>query len=321
MGTRELAAGDLGDMVAVPRAYDVRPELDRTLQDIEAGEGTEAVQALIDALDANLPAAGEGRENAVDQCREHVLHELMLEDPLSARAWARPHGYPGDGVLFDYVYFRDAPPDTSTIGRVIFERTTTSGAARSVRYRRELMARRIDAAAARKPRAAVLSVGCGHLREAGLSRAVAEDAIGRFVALDHDPANVAEVGRAYGTRGIEATAAGVSELLKFGAPGGFDLVYAAGLCDCLPDATAQSLTARLFDAVLPGGTLLLANFAPRHSGHGYMTAFLDWTLQCRGEAAVRALASSIPVQSATSHVFADPLRNVLYLEIRRSRES
>jgi hypothetical protein len=55
---------------------------------------------------------------------------------------------------------------------------------RAVRHRRDLIAATIDETCAARPGARILSVACGHLREAALSDAVMTGALSTLIALD-----------------------------------------------------------------------------------------------------------------------------------------
>lgn len=296
--------------------------LDRTLAGIAAGGVSAAVQFLMRSMDELVSSEPARLHEIAERCRTHPLHAVLLEDPFSDRAWRKPNGYSGDATTIDYLYFRTAPEATTPTGRAIFEATTASDAGRSVRFRRSLLARYIDRAASRTTDATLFSVGCGHLREAGMSRAACDADFGRFVALDRDPRSIERVSASYGRFGVEPILGSVEELLERGAPGTFDLVYAADLYNHLADPEAQRLTTTLFRAVRPGGSLVVCNFARRHAGHGYLGACLEWTLLGRSPEEMAGLASGIPRSAiADSKVFADPSESVLYLELVRAAAS
>ena len=87
----------------------------------------------------------------------------------------------------------------------------------------------------------VLSVACGHLREAGESTAFRRNAFGRLVALDQDPRSLEVVRASLPGSGVE-TLCGSIKLLLAGAFADqrFDHVYAAGLFDYLDDLLSVS---------------------------------------------------------------------------------
>jgi hypothetical protein len=75
----------------------------------------------------------------------------------------------------------------------------------------------------------------------------------------------------------------------------------------------------LFRALRPGGTLLVANFAPDLRDIGYMEAIMNWHLVYRDEAVLERTARKIPRDEiAAQRCFRDPPGNVVYFELRRT---
>lgn len=62
-----------------------------------------------------------------------------------------------------------------------------SQAFQAVRHRRALLASQVDATIAANPKARILSIACGHLREFSLCRFDAKVWQGELIALDQDP--------------------------------------------------------------------------------------------------------------------------------------
>ncbi len=167
---------------------------------------------------------------------------------------------------------------------------------------RERLARKIDMTALRVPKARILSLGCGHLREASSSAAFAQLRLGMFAVLDPDRSALAEMARAHGNvPGLVLLGGTVRDLLTgVLAPSGFDLVYTAGLYDQLPHPVASALTAVLVQALNPNGELVVATFA-------------------RKQAALRSLCSIVPRDETISlETFADETGCVSYLELVRA---
>jgi hypothetical protein len=175
----------------------------------------------------------------------------------------------------------------------------------------------VDDTAARAPRARVLSVACGHLREAQVSRAVAAGALGTYFALDQDPASLAGVVREQRDSRITAVLGSVRTILAGQTVfTDLDLAYSAGLYDYLPTEVARQLTAALFAMLRPGGRLAVANCAPSWDAAGYMEAFMGWNLIYRTESEVAAFAASIPdVEIDHLRLHRNPTRNVVFLEV------
>src|SRR5262249_11943579 len=139
--------------------------------------------------------AGEWLGELAPACRRHPLHGLLLQDLYTRRAFERPRGYAGDAAMLDYIYSGDPPDGTTPLGGEVFRVTAGDSIAQSVVARRDLLAARIDTTAAWQERPVILSVGCGHLREAQVARAVRPGWGGTLYALDQDEASLAVVKR------------------------------------------------------------------------------------------------------------------------------
>src|SRR5690606_9197406 len=100
----------------------------------------------------------------------HPLKELLHEDPFTRRAFTKPRGYAGDAPLLDFIYGREehwpVPEGTTPRGRMIFEYTTMAPASAGSRARRGFVADKIDELAVQVDQPHLLSIACGHLREA-----------------------------------------------------------------------------------------------------------------------------------------------------------
>ena len=258
--------------------------------------------------------------------REHRLHRLLLEEPFTRRAFNKPRGYAGDAATLDYIYApEDLPslPDIKQLSplgrRLYFDWMIDLDTCRAVRTRRSIVRTRLEALARECERPHVLSVACGHLREAVRCEAVADRALGRFVALDQDPASLALVKAEYAPLGVEAVCAGVGDIMRGKvALGEFDFVYATGLYDYLPTKVAQRLTLAMFSMLRPGGTLLFANILPHVQSRGYLEACMDWWMVYRSRVELAQVASCIDDDRlARIGTFADPLDQFAFLEAER----
>lgn len=294
--------------------------LDRAAAGIHAGMVNQAMDDLFTGLRTTreLMSDEDWAEFARFARENHELRQFLYQDPFTWRALDKPRGYAGDAVMMDYIYgieCHQARTDASPLGREILGYIRKSQAPHSVRYRREHIARLIDAMAMRRPAASVLAVAAGHLREAELSKALASRRLGRFVALDADEASLRELEKHYAPLGVETIHASVRQLLaRKISLGTFDFVYAAGLYDYLSENTAQVLSARLFEMVRPGGQLLIPNFTPHVIDRGYMETFMDWTLIYRDPAAMARLMEQIDRTDIQSYdIYEDPNRSIVYL--------
>lgn len=259
--------------------------------------------------------------------RQHPVLDVSHESPFVQRCFAKPRGYAGDAVMLDFIYRHPAnQPLTrraTARGRQLMQAGLTTPAPRAVRNRCRLLADEIDALCCRNPQAEILSLACGHLREAEHSSALAEGGFGRFVALDQDPESVATVQRDQGALGVEAREGSVKTILARGRRdyGEFDFIYAAGLYDYLSDRVAARLLGALYGMLKPGGRVWVANFVPDIADVGFMEAIMDWWLIYRDAPAMKALATdglAGYTDVASVRTFHETERNVVFLEAVRA---
>lgn len=259
----------------------------------------------------------------------HPCVRLVHEDPFTHHAFTQPRGYSGDAELIDYMYrIRQPPAEISKLGRAIFrlntqvETTDVSAgvpAPESVRERRKIIAEMIDEMAEVKDNLRILSIACGHLREAHISKAVKEEKIGKYFALDQDASSLGVVSREFAGSNVQTVHASIKSLFTNGHNfTDMDFVYAAGLFDYLTEPVAIRLAARVFEMLRPGGKLLVANFAPCLRDIGYMETFMRWKLIYRNEADVADFARCILENEVENQrLFWDNAKNVIYLEITK----
>ncbi|MBM3240522.1 class I SAM-dependent methyltransferase [Candidatus Poribacteria bacterium] len=165
-----------------------------------------------------------------------------------------------------------------------------------------------------------MSIACGHLREALLSKAAQNRALGRYVALDQGPLTIETVKQQLSDIGVEAYICSIRKL--FGSRrdelGKFDFIYSSGLFDYLADSTGSRLLEVIFQMLNPGGKVCITNFVPGIYTAGYMEAIMDWWLIFRDEQAMQQLTSRIPrSQIAQQRIFHEDNQNVLFLEIEK----
>jgi extracellular factor (EF) 3-hydroxypalmitic acid methyl ester biosynthesis protein len=255
--------------------------------------------------------------------RTHPALHLAHEDPFVERCYSKPRGYPGDAVMLDFIY-RDEANRTlveraSRLGRAMHAVNSTTPAPRAVRNRCRLLADEIDGLCARNADAEVLSIACGHLREAGHSHAIRGGAFRRAVALDQDRESLAVVQRDYGSLGVETLEGCVKTVIaRQRYLGGFDFVYAAGLYDYLNDRFGARLLLAMFEMLKPGGKLWIANFLPDIPDVGFMEALMDWWLIYRTPEQLRMLTARLPVeQMAEVRTFTETENNIVFLEVQK----
>jgi hypothetical protein len=256
----------------------------------------------------------------VAECDAHPVAKLLWQDPFTRHSYDKPSGYAGDARLLDYLYgVADAPAGTTQLGASVFGHMMNQQGALGVRARGDVLAQLIDETAERFERPRILSIACGHLREGVRSKALMDGRVGELVALDQDADSLAEVERVYAGKPVRTMTCSVRAILAGKVKlEGFHFVYAAGLYDYLSERVAQRLTRMMFDMLVPGGRLLVANFAPGLPEVGYMETFMAWRLIYRTPDEMARLSADIPGGEWHSHrVFWDASENIVFLDVVR----
>ena len=252
------------------------------------------------------------------------LREVIPRRSLSLRdRSASRGGYAGDAVLIDYIYTRScrttSDETVSEMGEKVFEfnRDTPACARRAAPGATWVAAadRRNLHAGGSSPK--ILSVACGHLREATLCRGVTGGQTGRFIALDQDRQSLDVVEQEVLHHGVVPVCNSIRSLFRGEvADERFDFIYSTGLYDYLDDRIATKLTSRLFDMLNPGGRLLVANFLPDIWGAGYMESFMDWKLIYRSAEEMEALCANIEdAQISLRRTFIERHANIVFMEV------
>jgi extracellular factor (EF) 3-hydroxypalmitic acid methyl ester biosynthesis protein len=252
----------------------------------------------------------------VQSVRKSPGFRIIKESPLSGRSNAKPRGYAGDAVMIDSIYRLDNTLSETDAGQRTYEWELGSAACRAVRARRVHLASVIDAVPSS---GRILSVACGHLREAERSSAVQSSTAAEIVGLDQDPESIAYV-KALALPNACVVQGSVKQILTKSIDlGSFDLIYSAGLYDYLSAKVARALTERLVSMLLPGGRLYIANFTPDLPDIPYMEAVMDWWLTYRTVADMQQLVPDIPgTRSSISYMSVQNGMNaVVWLSIVR----
>src|SRR5262245_9325950 len=302
-----------------------RALLDQVSHELEGPRVDEAMDHLVrrlQSLRGNVPSI-EWEAFCRTECVSHPVRFKVHQDPLTERAFFKPRGYPGDAILLDLFLGADGVQpyieDATELGQKIYRYTSSATAARALRRRKEILATFIDRVSDSTEPAAIMTLGCGHLREAEISAAVQRRKVARFLAVDRDPDSLRVVREKFGPLGVETAESTVNELIEI-APqlGTFDLVYAAGPYDHLNRWVATRLTEALFKTMRPGGLLLVTNFVHGIRDVGYLEAFMDMHLNYRNAADMFALSATLPEEEvADRRTFAEESGGIVFLAVRR----
>jgi SAM-dependent methyltransferase len=331
-GIGRSRTAEWGTALHAPAQWDVVTVLTRTLlervekallnpQSNVLSVMAELVGGLSDIRASSTPEAWAA---ATAQCKAHPLLATIHQDPFTSRTFNKPRGYAGDAVMIDYIYTRNcrqSATDTVTpLGEQMFEFNINSPACAGVRARRDFVVTVLDEMCEQIDKPRILSVACGHLREAGLSQAIKNGMSGEIVALDADALSLEVVAQAKYAPDVTTICNSIKALFRGSiAREKFDFIYSTGLYDYLDERLATRLTHRMFEMLNPGGRLLVANFLPDIWCAGYMETFMDWQLIYRDTAQMQALASTIPSNEIrSSRTFTESHENIVFLELNKA---
>jgi extracellular factor (EF) 3-hydroxypalmitic acid methyl ester biosynthesis protein len=302
----------------------IEERLAPAMQAFKDNHTSEAVDIARAALTKMRTDAGDDWAAVIKLLRETELFKLSQLCPFTSHSFKKPRGYPGDALLLDWIYqdFRlQNKPAVNSLSAVVYSNITTCPPAQAVSWRKQHLANLIDDIARQTQKARVLAVASGHMREADFSIALQRGLIDELVALDQDPVSLSEVELRYTSQGmpVKPMHASIRDLIAGRSKvSDFDLIYSAGLYDYLDDKVAKRLSAVLFDALRPGGRLILTNFLKGTQDTGWAEAFMDWFLIYRDQADIEAFADDIPKdQIARLHNYQCPTRSIGYVSIRK----
>lgn len=306
----------------------LQAQLDRVHAQLRTLSSTDEVDPLLEQMFLVLHRARNNatpqhwKEKLVPVVRSHALRKLAHQDPFTLRAFAKPRGYAGDARMLDFIYGREEdwkPPTATKIGKRIFNFTTKAPASLGVLARRGFIADLLDDVANQKSSPEILSIACGHAREAEMTAALRRGKFGKFIALDGDAKSLKEAQRCYSKWGLKPVHARIAKLITGRLElGQFDLVYSTGLFDYLNEATSKRLVQVMFSMLKPGGSLVVANYMPTIRDTGFMESLMDWWLVYRTREDMIRITADVPQEQIDEiRIRAEENQNIVFLEMSR----
>jgi SAM-dependent methyltransferase len=232
-----------------------------------------------------------------------VLNPWLLRSRFWARSYLKPHGYPGDYRMLEWMYDLEsdpcADPHQPAAVNLLDGLYKSVHSVQAVWHRRRWFAHVIEeqVRATGHP-VEVLDVACGGTRYVRdvIDRHGANAVRGAF--FDQDASALSFI-RAQLPREalcaatfVCAPVSRLEELLPApvdGDPGRFDVVISTGLFDYLPQGVARHLLEHLTSLVRPGGTVAICNFSPEDRSKVVKDWIADWPLIYRTAAALTEL--------------------------------
>jgi hypothetical protein len=264
-----------------------------------------------DAAQCLCEIAGDNEHlRAAKDYTESQLTTELMGAPLWRQAYAKPLGYPGDYQVMDYIYQGSARGDTP-FAQVAHALGVLIG--QFVVKRKDFVREAIAAVAARRRGSGatvIASLGAGPAQE--IVELLQRDECGAnpltFILVDQDSGALRCAGRnlsaANAARRVKSPGRidlrhlSVLRLLREDNPADLlaqpDMIYSAGLFDYFSDRTCRVLAGRLYDALPPGGLLLLGNMKAGTDMIWPLEMIADWSLTYRTADSVLSWADSLP---------------------------
>ncbi len=302
----------------------------RVRQDLLEALAPEII-ARMDQAGAQLHDLVNGLDPSGHEAHRRLLRQrlvpLLSASPFLRRAFEKPLGYAGDFEMMNMLY-RDHAEGDSLFGQVLNIWATQTPVAQANINRLELIGRCIhDSLLGAKGRLKVMSIGCGPAREVQeLLRHAPE--LGRLLdvglidqgegAIAHCESVLAPLAAKTGAR-FHFHRESIRRFLTVRESertfGKRSLIYSGGLFDYLGDRAYKVLLQVLYDALVPGGRLLLGNVAAHNPSRWAMEYFVDWMVIHRSAEELRALASHLKPKPSEISVQAEPSGVNLFLHV------
>ncbi|MBS1766145.1 MAG: PilZ domain-containing protein [Acidobacteria bacterium] len=303
---------------------------ERGRQDLLGALAPEVI-ACMDEAGANLERLVGGLDAAAHDQHRRLLKQQLLpllsESPFLRRAFEKPLGYAGDFEMMNMLY-RDHAEGASLFGQCLNIWATQTPVAQANINRLQLIREAIlDATRGAKGRVKIMSIGCGPAWEL---LALLTDFPDLGPHLEIGLIDQGEGAITHCERTLGPLAARTGAKLKFhresirrfltvresaGTFGHRHLIYSGGLFDYLGDRAYKVLLKVLYDAVLPGGRLLLGNVAAHNPSRWAMEYFVDWSVIHRAPEELKELASHLKPSPSDVRIEAEPSGINLFLHI------
>jgi extracellular factor (EF) 3-hydroxypalmitic acid methyl ester biosynthesis protein len=231
---------------------------------------------------------------------QEVLNPWLLRSGLWARSWLKPHGFPGDYRMLEWIYdlAHDEcdPKDQPAAVNLLDDLYRSVHSVRAVWERRDWFAQLIaDHVGHRRP-VRLLDLACGGSRYVRDVIQAHGSAAVQPTLVDQDPSALAFV-RSWLPTATAATiiCAPIRQTRELSLTSTsadarqFDVVISTGLFDYLETDTARALIAHACALTRPGGVVAISNFSPDDASRVVKDWVADWPLIYRTRQEVAAL--------------------------------
>jgi extracellular factor (EF) 3-hydroxypalmitic acid methyl ester biosynthesis protein len=236
--------------------------------------------------------------HATKELTELVLTPEFRLGPIWDRSYGKPLGYPGDFEVMNQVY--DWQRSGSSVYGMLLHRIGLE-VAECIKTRMEVVrsniSKTIQARGVDRP-ARILSLGSGPAREVEtlLTNPRGLGGLAEFTLIDQEQAALRyayertypEVMRSGGKAHVQCLSMSFTDILRgvsgLSSVAPQDMIYSVGLLDYLSDRRAGALVRRLYEALAPGGLLIIGNMNETALSNLWPMEFItDWNLYYRDE--------------------------------------
>jgi extracellular factor (EF) 3-hydroxypalmitic acid methyl ester biosynthesis protein len=321
MSRAELKAQAQGD--------GMREKVERNILRALLPQALPVLASVFEKFERSLPRSGGPVDLGYALYAKRMLHPLVLCAPFMRRTFEKPLGYAGDyemvnmmvrdpldgNSLFAKVlnaFFLETPPVVAHRNRI---------AALTDRLKSEVSTR---SATGRPTR--IFSLGCGPAIE--VQRFLTEFPFSDNVditlldfnneTIEYTRTTLERISHKHNRdcmiRGVKKS---VAQLIKDNSQfkrGHYDLVYCAGLFDYLADPICKQLMEVFYELTAPGGLVISTNVHVNNPSRGWMEYMVDWFLEYRDAAQMKALIPDLAPLDQT-RIFIEPSGVNVFTEI------
>jgi SAM-dependent methyltransferase len=137
-----------------------------------------------------------------------------------------------------------------------------------------------------------------------------------FDCLDHDPNAISYAKALLSDKAGDKCRFVNENIFKFKTDKTYDLVWSAGLFDYFDDKTFVTVLKKLYEAVKPGGKLIIGNFS-WESETRFLKVFVDWNLNYRANTDLLGLAELAGIDKTKIQIVSESENVNLFMTISK----
>lgn len=267
---------------------------------------------------------------AIKRYTELLITPILIEGQCWRRSYEKPLGYPGDFEIMNYAY-DGLPIGETTKAKFLHLIGLTAG--RLIVFRMErLIGMLVDHASNnikdKSDKYSVVSIGSGPAREIPfLAKNLTEKCSLDVTLVDSEPQAIQYSEKALAALQVETSFffdvlnIEFQDILKkehlHKISGSADVVYSSGMVDYLGALTAKRFVKRVFDALKPGGQIIIGNVSKKSTGAVWVMEYAtDWALYFRTYEDMEAMADGL--EDAKVEISEDVTKSVYFLNITKA---